>query len=160
MLMLENVFRACIQSLIDYASALWDSASPSTLKPLASIHKRAFKLALLKFTAMTAHEYNVLDVLPLTLKEDFNKGIIMHKIVTGDAPSTLKFNFHSNQNRHSHKLIVHRPRLYLFKCSLMFSGGNLWNSLPLRIKILTDHKAFRKEFKQYLMEKTKNHNKN
>ena len=79
----------------------------------------------------------------------------MHKIVSGYAPSNLKLNFHSNQNRHSHKLVVPRPRLDLFKCSLMYSGGNLWNNLPLSIKILSDHKAFLKTFKQYLMERKK-----
>ena len=68
------------------------------------------------------------------------------------APPGLKLNFHSNQNRHSHKLVVPRPRLDLFKCSLMYSGGNLRNNLPLSIKILSDHKAFKKN-KQYLMEK-------
>ena len=72
MLVLENVFRSHSQSLTDYASALWDSASPSTLKPLASIHKRTFKLALLKSTTMTAHEYKDLDVRPLKLKGEFN----------------------------------------------------------------------------------------
>ena len=46
----------------------------------------------------------------------------MHNIVTGYAPSTLKFNFHSNKNRHSHKLIVPRPRLDLFKCSFDTTG--------------------------------------
>ena len=146
-------FHAHIQPIIDYASTLWDSASANTLKPLVSIHMRALKLTLLKSTSLTAHDYKLLDVLPLKLKLEFNKGIIMHKIVFGYAPSNLKLNFHSNQNRHSHKLVVPRPRLDLFKCSLMYSGGTLWNNLPLSIKILSDHKAFKKTFKQYLMEK-------
>ena len=102
---------------------------------------------------MTAHDYKLLDVLPLKLKLEFNKGIIMHKILSGYAPSNLKLNFHSNQNRHSHKLVVPRPRLDLFKCSLMYSGGNIWNNLPLSIKILSDNEAFKKTFKQYFMEK-------
>ena len=97
---------------------------------------------------MTAHDYTFLDVLPLKLKLKFHKDIIMHKIVSGYAPSNLKLNFHSNQTR-----------LDLFKCSLMYSGGNLWNNLPLSIKMLSDHKAFKKTFKQYLMEKKSNHNK-
>ena len=146
-------FHSHIQPIIDYASTLWDSASTNTLKPLVSIHKRALKLTLLKSTSLTAHDYKLLDVLPLKLKLEFNKGIIMHKIVFGYAPSNLKLNFHLNQSRHSHKLVVPRPRLDLFKCSLMYSGGNLWNNLPLSIKILSDHKAFKKTFKQYLMEK-------
>ena len=102
---------------------------------------------------MTAHDYKVLDVPPLKLKLEFNKGIIMQKIVSGYAPSNLKFNFLSNQNSRSQKLIVPRPRLDLFKCSLMHSWGNLWNNLPLWIKILSEHKALKRAFKQYLMEK-------
>ena len=125
-------FHAHIHPIIDYASTLWDSASANTLKPLVSIHKRALKVTLLKSTSLTAHDYKLLDVLPLKLK--FNKGIIMHKIVSGYAPSNLKLSFHSSQNRHSHKLVVPRPRLDLFKCSLMYSGGNLGNNLPLSIK--------------------------
>ena len=99
---------AQIQPIIDYALTLWDSASAGTLKPLVSIHKRALKLTLLKSTSLTAHDYKHLDVLPLKLK--FNKGIInvMHKIVPGPysgyAPSDLKLSFHSNRNKHSHKL--------------------------------------------------------
>ena len=62
---------------------LQHSASAHILKPLVSIHKRALKLTLLKSTSLTAHDYKLLDVLPLKLKLEFNKGIIMHKIVPG-----------------------------------------------------------------------------
>ena len=73
----------------------------------------------------------------------------MRKLVTGYAHSTLKFKFHSNQNRLSHKPIAPRRKLDLFKRSLMYSGGNLWSNLQIRIKKLTDHRAFQKAFKQY-----------
>ena len=67
----------------------------------------------------------------------------MHKIVFGYAPSNLKLNFHSNQKKHSHKLVVPRPRLDLFKCSLMYSGRNLCNNLLVSINFLSDHKVFK-----------------
>ena len=76
-------FHAHIQPIIDYASTLWDSASANTLKPLVNIHKQALKLTLLKSTSLTAHDYKLLDVLLLKLKLEFNKGIIIHKIVSG-----------------------------------------------------------------------------
>ena len=102
------------------------SASANTLKPLATIHKRALKLTLLKSTSLTAHDYKVLDVLPLKLTLEFNKSIVVHKTVTGYAPSTLKFNFLSKQKRHSRKrMVVPRARLNLSKCSLMYSGKYL-----------------------------------
>ena len=69
-------FHAHIQPIIDYASTLWKSASANTLKPLVSIHKQALKLTLLKSTSLTAQDYKLLDVLPLKLKLEFNKGLL------------------------------------------------------------------------------------
>ena len=78
----------------------------------------------------------------------------MHKIVFGYAPSNLKLNFVSNQNRHSHKLVVPRPRLDLIKCSWMYSGGETMEQFTIiNKKKKSDHKAFKQTFKQYLMEK-------
>ena len=37
-----------IQSIIDYGSTMWNSASAKALKPLVSLHKRALKAILLK----------------------------------------------------------------------------------------------------------------
>ena len=139
-------FHAHIQPIIDYASTLWNFVSANTLKPFVSIHKRALKLILLKSTSLTAHDYKLLDVLPLKLKLEFNQGIIMHKIVSGYAPSNLKLNFHSNQNRHSHKLVVPRPRLDLLKYSLMYSGEK-----PMEQFTIIDYNFVRsKAFKKHL----------
>ena len=63
---------------------------------------------------------------------EHNKGIIMHRIVTGYVPSTPIINFRSNQNRLPHKHIVLRPRLDIPECSLMHSGENLWNNSLLQ----------------------------
>ena len=45
-------FHAHIQSLIDYGSTLWDSASKNCLKPLHSLYKRSLKLILLKRSSL------------------------------------------------------------------------------------------------------------
>jgi hypothetical protein len=149
----KQFFHAHIQSPIDYSSTLWDSASANTLKPLLGIYKRALKLTLLKSTTLTTHDYKSLDVLPLKSKLEYNTGIIMHRIVTGIAPSTLIANFRTNAVRHTHKLIIPIPKLDLFKCSLIYSGGNLWNNLPTSIKNLTNYTAFKRTFKKHLMDK-------
>ena len=47
----KTFFKAHIQSRIDYASTLWDSASESLLKPLKSLHRRAVMIILLKTLA-------------------------------------------------------------------------------------------------------------
>ena len=48
----KTFFQAHIQSGINYASTLWDSASDSLQKPLKSLHMRAIKTVLLKRTSL------------------------------------------------------------------------------------------------------------
>ena len=52
-------FQVHIQSFIDYASTLWDSASESLLKPLKSPHRRAIKIILLQHTNLTNQDYKL-----------------------------------------------------------------------------------------------------
>ena len=72
-------FTSHIQSLIDYGSTLWDSASQNTLKPLHSLHRGALKLILLKQSSLEKNDYSKLNVLPLHTRLKYNKGIFMKK---------------------------------------------------------------------------------
>ena len=81
-------FHAHIQSIIDYRSTLWNSASANTLKPLVSLHKRALKAFLLenKFkiktlktnTTLAISDCNFLSILPLKGVLIHNKGLLIH----------------------------------------------------------------------------------
>ena len=84
-------FQAHIQSRIDYASTLWDSASESLLKPLKSLHRRAVKIILLKktHTSLTNDDYKKTTILPLKHRLMYNKAHFMHKILSGKAPTYL-----------------------------------------------------------------------
>ena len=46
----ELFFTAQIESLINYASTLWDSATKNTLTPLHSLHRQALKLILQQYS--------------------------------------------------------------------------------------------------------------
>ena len=76
-------FQAHIQSGIDYASTLWDSASDSLQKPLKSLHRQAIKIVLLKRTSLTNKDYKVAQILPLSSRLMSNKASFVHKIVLG-----------------------------------------------------------------------------
>ena len=78
-----------IQSCIDYASTLWDSASESLLKPLKSLHRRAIKIILLKHTSLTNEDYKNTTLLPLKAWLMCNKARFMHTILSGKAPTYL-----------------------------------------------------------------------
>ena len=146
-------FSAHIQSLIDYGSTLWDSASNNSLKPLHSLYKRALKLILLKQSSLEQNDYNLLNILPLHTRLKYNKGMYMQKIMAGNAPPSLTRLFPINSSREQNKINILRPRIDLFKSSLTFSGASLWNSLPLSAKSRSNY-AFKKHYISYLTSST------
>ena len=146
-------FLAHIQSAIDYASTIWDSASAKCIKPLSRLYKRGLKLTMLKSSALNATDYKSIDILPLSLRFEYNKAVIMHKVVTGYSPPTILNSFKINEKRHKHKIVLPLPRIDLFKSSLSYSGGLYWNNLPDFLKNINDIKNFKVQLKKYLFSK-------
>ena len=115
---------------------------------LVNLHKRVLKAILLKTTTLTISDYNFLSVLSLKERLNYNKGVLIHKIMSGKVPPSLMSNFSRNQSRHSGKLNI--PILTdLFKSSLEYSGSVLWNSLPDSLRSSTD--TFKSRYMSYFM---------
>ena len=129
----KTFFQAHIQSGIDYASTLWDSAK----KHLKSLHRRTIKIVLLKRTSLTDKDYKAAQILPLSSRLMSNKGRFVHEILSGRAPMYLSTKLVINQSSRnsSRKLNVPIPRIELFKSSLVYSGPVLWNSLPSELRL-------------------------
>ena len=124
----KTFFQAHIQSRIDYASTLWDSASESVVKPLKSLHIRAVKIILVKkHTSLTNDDYKKTTILPHKHRLMYNKARFMHKILSGKAPTYLvkRVSINLFSRNYSRKLNVPMSRLDLFKSSLMYSGPTL-----------------------------------
>ena len=147
-------FNAFVQTSIDYASTIWDSSSANNFKPLFSLHRRGIKLILSKSSSIHISDYKQLDILPLKSRFLLNKGTMMQKIMLHRAPLCLIKKFQFNVSRHFHKIIIPLPRLDLYKTSLAYSGGTLWNNLPISIKSTTSLLTFRKNFHKHLLNST------
>ena len=144
-------FHAHIQSNIDYASTLWDSASMNTLKPLLSLHKRAVKLILLKSTSLVDADYKTVNILALNRRLKYNKGLLMHKILFGNAPAKITNRFLVKASRTLPKLHVPTPRIDLYKSSLSYSGSLLWNLLPESLRQRQCVSTFKTHYFKHLM---------
>ena len=129
-------YTAHIQSAIDYASTLWDSASGNAMQPLVRVHRRAIKAVLMK-PQINLIDYKTIRILPLNERLNYNKGVLMCKILAGKSPHNITQSFSLNTSRTSVKLNTPIPRLDLYKTSLRYSGSVLWNNLPYRIKCQT-----------------------
>ena len=141
---------AHIQSIIDYRSTLWNSASANTLKPLVSLHKRAIK-AILKNTTLAISDYNFLSILPLKERLNYNKGVLIDKMMSGKVPPSLWAKFSQNQSRHFGKLNIPVSRIDLFKSSLVYSGSVLWNSLPDSLRLPPSTETFKSRYMSYIV---------
>jgi hypothetical protein len=149
----KSFFYAYIQSQIDYASTIYDLCSANTLKPLKRIHKRAMKVILNK-SSLTISDYKQIDILPLEQKLNYNKAILMYKIMVGPAPISLRNKFTVNKSRYTNAIDIATPQTDLFKTSLTYSGASLWNS-TLKDKFLQKNSlpVFKKSYKAYLFNK-------
>ena len=105
----KTFFQAHIQSGIDYASTLWDSASDSLKKPLKSLHRRAIKIVLLKRTSLTDKDYKAAQILPLSSRLLSNKGRFVHKILSGRAPMYLSTKLFINQSSRNSSRKLNEP---------------------------------------------------
>ena len=144
-------FHSDIQSIIDYGSTLWDLANANTLKSLVSLHKRALKAILLKNTTLVSSDYNFLSILPLKERLNYNKGVLIHKIMSRKVPPSLRAKLSLNQSWHSGKLNIPIPRIDLFKSSLVYSGSVLWNSLPDSLRLTPSTETFKSCYMSYIM---------
>ena len=117
------------------------------------MYKKAVKLVLLKSSSLTTEDYKQQDILPLQDRLTFNKAVFMHNVVNGNAPRKIKDKFQINANRHTHLLSFPRPKNNIFKSSLLYSGGDLWNKLPPSLKSIKTKSNFKKKFKSFLFSK-------
>ena len=147
-------FHAYIQSIIDYASTLWDQAPKTDTNPISSIHKRAIKSTLLKSSNPNINDYKQSGILPLNQKLTLNKAIFMHKIINKNAPAPLVQRFRKNNNRNNHNAveICPNPKTEIFKKSLHYSGGSLWNALPEYLRETKSLTFFTTIYKRFLLE--------
>ena len=79
-----------------------------------SLHKRALKAILLKTTTLTISDYSFLSIVPLKERLNYNKGVLIHQIMSGKVPPSPTATFSLNQSRHSGKLNTPMPRTDLF----------------------------------------------
>ena len=69
------------------------------LNPKAFVNsdKRALKAVLLRNTTLVVSDYNFLSILPLKERLNYNKEVLVHKIMSGKAPPSLTAKCSLNQ---------------------------------------------------------------
>lgn len=121
---------------------------------LVKIHKNHLldytNVCLLKKTTLF---WVILHHLYITARLAYNKATfaIVHNIITGCVPETIRSKFTLRNSRQLMRLNTPLPRIDLFKPSFINSGSRLWNSLPNLLRQTTSTHVFKSRYTSYLM---------
>ena len=94
-----------------------------------------------------------LRMLPLKEHLKFNKCVYMYKNWTNKLPlylSTVTPKADTTYRSIKMNVVIPKPRIDLFKSSLSYAGGTLWNSLPAEIKSSINLSAFKNKLLKHL----------
>jgi hypothetical protein len=145
-------FNAHILSHINYASTVWCGAGEVHLKRLNSLHRRAAKSLVTNPYLSTDEKLCSVNILPLDKQFEFNTAVLVYKARHGLVPSYVNNLLVANDKRYeSEKYILPRTRIDLYKESFAFSGANVWNTLPLKIRRCKTLSLFKSSVKKYFL---------
>lgn len=145
-------FHAFIKSHCDYISNIWDGSNEVHLKKVISLYRRGVKLTQPGCNS-TDEKFDQLKLLPLTKQHEFNKLVLMHKIVHGKSPAYLRSLITRSQRENTRHSLFQLPkvRIDIFKASLSFSGSDVWNNLPRSLKKIRRLQTFKDQTYKYLL---------
>ena len=137
-------YNAYIRPHFDYCSVIWGSATCSNTDKITKLQRRTCKLILKNEYSNLEEAQNRLNMLSFSESVFLQKANVMYKVSNNIAPeyltdlskmrewnsnSTLKLRSVSNEH-----FLIPKPKINLFKNSLLYSGALVWNSIPLDLK--------------------------
>ena len=151
-------YEAHIRSRIDYASTLWDGCSENLFKKLSSLYRRSAKLISENHSLTTDQKLISLNMLPLKQHLLLNKCIFMFKHFSGSLPPYLiellpkikKPKYATSRCTISMPGPI--PRIDLVQTSLCYSGGVLWENLPVELTSAVSLPTFKRLAYRYFCE--------
>ena len=129
---------AYIVSRINYVFHVWDGCSDVDIKKLISIHNCAVKVLHAASQMLPGRGYTSVDQLPLKQHLQYNKCMLMHKVVHNKPPTCtrqlLNAGTRSNVKSRNSIFVLPKTRTDLYKMSFSYSGSYCWNMLPSDLK--------------------------
>ena len=127
-------FHSHIMSRINYVSNVWDSCIDVHIKKLVSVHKRAVKILYAASQMLPLRSHISVDPLPLKQHPQYDKCILVHKVVHNKSSACLRQLFHggirSIENSRNSIFVLPNTRINLYKTSFSYSVLYCWNMLP------------------------------
>ena len=157
---MKTIYNTLVLPLMDYADIIWGTAAQTHVNEVFKLQKRAARI--LMGASRYAHTTPILRQLNwLTVQQrvKLHRAVLMYKATHKLAPKYISEKFiriseiNSKRNtRASHRgdFVVPKPRLEIFKKSLVYTGATEWNTLPTDIKDCQTVDSFKHHYIKYL----------
>jgi hypothetical protein len=147
--------------VLDYASTVWGGFSSYISKFISRLEHMSARAISGNYDFYNVRGENLMADLNMKSFEHrlkYHKSLLMFKAVHGLVPDFLSnyiiFNYEITQRnlRSFDNMTLYKPKpnCEKFKKSLMYSGPDVWNSLPLCLKEQTTVNMFKKMYKRIL----------
>jgi len=157
---LLTLYYALVHSYLNYGIILWGNANKGLLNPLIKYQKRAIRIIDgASYNAPTDSIYQRYNIMTVNEMYEAQLSSFMFDFTQGNLPSPLQEIFTTNHNMHQYNTRQRndphtRARRYAFTSrSLIHNGPKLWQNLPIDLKQKHTSKAFKRNFKKYIINK-------
>ena len=121
--------------------------------PLKAVHKRAVKVFCAVSPMLTGRGHISYGPLPLKEHFQFNKCILVHKVIHNKSPQYLRQLVHtgarSDHTSRNNILILPKTRIDIYKMSFAYSGSFCCNALHRSLKIVCSVSTFKSKALQH-----------
>ncbi len=147
---LKCLYYAHIFPQLTYCNPIWSQTYPCHMSQINVLHKKVIRIITNSdYNDHTQPLFKQMNILNLA---DLSKLILashMYKRMHSNNLTTQPT--HNYQTRNQSALYIPRPKLTLFKHSILYSGPKTWNDVPEIIKQSKSLPHFKKQLKSYLI---------
>ena len=153
-----TIYHTMILPLFDYCDIVWDNLPQYQVERLQKLQNRIARIICRRgYETRSADLRQKLNWKTLSERRKEHKAVTIHKIMNGNAPSYLTnslstVNEGTSYNlRGKNNLTLPLPRTEYGKRSFLFSGAQVWNSLPSNLKTEKSLNIFKKGISSSLL---------
>ena len=155
---LKLMYNTIILPCIDYSCTVWGNCSRQNKELLLRLQKRAARIITSNYDYENVRGDDLIKLMKwqsFDERRNYFLAVLMYKSVHGIAPTHLCNAIEMVCDRHNlntraadkTNVILPKPNLECFKNSLMYSGGVIWNSLPINLQHSTSISSFKYLYK-------------
>lgn len=153
---LKFIYYALVHSKMQYLISIWGSANLTVLQPLKKLQNKIIKcIHKLPYLEPTINLYKPKGYFDIVNLYNLRICIFIHSLILKEKYSSIKFqkvnDLHTHETRQNNLLKTAKVKSNVGKKSLLYSGFQIYNKLPKKIKEIKKIIVFKNNLKKHFL---------